>query len=361
MKKLLVIALALMLPICTFAQKKGFKLVEKSGQKPEWVGKGSVKGFIIVQSDKATLEEAKSDAMQKVRAEIAESVATNVQRTVDSYTQRVTEDGNSITNSTIKMESSTRIAKMPAIQGVSITKAETYNEIYRNKKTGETYCVLYVKYPFSQFDMVELVTAYEKYDSEINDKIKKYEDGLNSDMSVKEIDASVTALDGLAKELGDDDPRIERINTIINGYVNAKMKKYEDGLDNIKSVEEIDVTISALGIWFKELGDDPRASRITSITNRYIKVYDDINIEIVENNPKKLVVRLVYNGNTITTSQMPRVTSNCADQFNTKNEGDKIVVNYSSEYCYGQDDNYIELRFKFGSKFVKKQAFIKLK
>ena len=60
MKKILIIALSLMLPLCTIAQKKGFKLVEKSGEKPEWVGMGSVKGFIIVQSDKPTLEEVKA-------------------------------------------------------------------------------------------------------------------------------------------------------------------------------------------------------------------------------------------------------------------------------------------------------------
>ena len=52
MRRLLVIALSLMLPLCACAQKKGFKLVEKSGPKPEWVGQGSVKDYIIVQSDK---------------------------------------------------------------------------------------------------------------------------------------------------------------------------------------------------------------------------------------------------------------------------------------------------------------------
>lgn len=309
MKRLLTIVLALLIPFCSCAQKKGFKLVEKSGQKPEWVGQGSVKGFIIVQTNKATLEEAKAEAMQKVRAEIAESVATNVQRTVNAYTQRVVEDGNSTTHQTIAMESTSKIAKMPAIQGVSITKAETYNEFYRHKKTGESYYVLYVKYPFSQFDLVELVTAYEKYEQEINDKIKGY----------------------------------------------------EEGLDNIKNVEEIDANITALSGLAKELDDDPRVDRITSIINRYLKAYDNISIEIVENNPNKLVVRLVYNGKSVTTSQMPRVSSNCADQFNTSFADDKIVVTYNSDYCYAQDDNKIEIRFKFGSKYVKKEAFFKLK
>ena len=277
MKKILVIALAMMLPLCTMAQKKGFKLVEKSGEKPEWVGQGSVKGFIIVQSDKPTLEEVKADAMQKVRTEIASSVATNVMRTVNSYTQKTVEGTNATTNATMSIESTSKIAKMPAIQGVSITKADVYHELYKNKKTGEQYYNMYVKYPFSQFDLVELVTAYEKHEKEIDDKIKWY----------------------------------------------------EDGLDNIETVDQVDEAILTLGALCKELGtDDSRYFNVEGIVNRYIAVYDNIIIDVVSNVPQKLTIRLVYNGKTITTSQKPRVKSNCASQFNVKAEDNNLVINY---------------------------------
>ncbi len=308
MKKILIIALGLMLPLCTFAQKKGFKLVEKSGDKPEWVGKGSVKDYIIVQSDKPTLEEAKADAMQKVRAEIASSVATNVVRTVNSYTQKTVEGTNASTNATMSIESTSKIAKMPAIQGVSITKADTYHEFFKNKKTGEEYYNLYVKYPFSRFDLVELVTAYEKHEKEIDDRIANYEDGLN----------------------------------------------------NIESVEQVDDAITALGALVKEVGpEDSRVDRISGITNRYIAIYDNIIMDIVSNVPGKLTIRLVYNGNVITTSQKPRVSSNCATQFTVRSEDDNMIINYNSDYCYAQDDNYVEIRFRFGSKFVKEKAYFK--
>ena len=308
MKKILIIALGLMLPLCTIAQKKGFKLVEKSGDKPEWVGKGSVKDYIIVQSDKPTLEEAKADAMQKVRAEIASSVATNVVRTVNSYTQKTVEGTNASTNATMSIESTSKIAKMPAIQGVSITKADTYHELFKNKKTGEEYYNLYVKYPFSRFDLVELVTAYEKHEKEIDDRIANYEDGLN----------------------------------------------------NIESVEQVDDAITALGALVKEVGpEDSRVDRISGITNRYIAIYDNIIMDIVSNVPGKLTIRLVYNGNVITTSQKPRVSSNCATQFTVRSEDDNMIINYNSDYCYAQDDNYVEIRFRFGSKFVKEKAYFK--
>lgn len=310
MRKIFVIALALILPMCACAQKKGFKLAEKSGDKPEWVNKGSVKNYIIVQSEKPTLQEAKADVMEKVRAEIAASVATNVQRTVNTYSSKDIEGDVTTTNKRMSIESKSKIAKMPAIQGVSITKADTYHEFFKNKKTGETYYNLYAKYPFSEFDLMDLVAAYEKHEKEIDDQIKNYEEGLNNIENVEHIDSSITALGALSKELGEEDSRIEKINGIVN---------------------------------------------------RYIKIYDNISVEIVENTPGKAVVKLVYDGKTVTTSQKPRVSSNCADQFDTKNKGDKIVVNYKSEYCYAQDDNYIEIRFKFGSKYVKKQVFFKLK
>ncbi|MBQ7532322.1 MAG: hypothetical protein IJT45_01310 [Bacteroidales bacterium] len=308
MRRLLVIALSLVLPLCACAQKKGFKLVEKSGPKPEWVGQGSVKDYIIVQSDKPTLEEAKSDAMQKVRTEIAASVATNVMRTVNSYTQKVVEGNESQTNATMSIESTSKIARMPAIQGVSITKADTYQELFRNKKTGEVYYNLYVKYPFSQFDLVELVTAYELHEKEIDDKIKGF----------------------------------------------------EDGLDNIESVEQIDANILALNALEGEIGaEDARTITIEGIVKRYNKIYDNIIVDVVNKSKNKVTVRLVYNGNTIATSQKPRTSSNCATQFTVKSEGDNTVINFDSEYCYDQDDNYVEVRFKVGPKFAKEKIFFK--
>lgn len=310
MRKLLIITCAMLLPFCAFAQKKGFKLVEKSGPKPEWVGKGSVQDFIIVQSDKPTLEEVKSDAMQKIRTEIASSVATNVMRTVNSYTQKTIDGTNASTNATMSIESTSKIAKMPAIQGVSITKAETYQELYKNKKTGEQYYNLYVKYPFSRFDLVELVTAYEKNEKELDDRISGYENGLS----------------------------------------------------NIESVEQVDDAITALGALTKELGpDDSRYFAVEGLIKRYIGIYDNIIIDVVDNTAGKLTLRLVYNGKTITTSQKPRTSSNCATQITVKNVGDNLVLNYNSDYCYRQDDNYIEMRFRFGSKFVKEKVFFNLK
>ena len=257
-----------------------------------------------------SIEAVKADAMDKVRTEIASSVASDVQRFVDSYSLKEVDGDDVRISKTMSIETTSKIAKMPAIQGVSITKADTYQELYRNKKTGEEYYVLYVKYPFSSFDLVELVTAYEEHEKQIDNKIKGYENGLNDIESVEQIGDAITALGALAKEVGNEDSRYHTIE---------------------------------------------------GITNRYIAVYDNISIDVVDNSPGRVTLRLIYDGKTITTSQNPKVTSNCAEQFNVKNQGDLIIVNYNKDYCYAQDDNYVEIRYRFGSKYVKEKVFFKLK
>ena len=130
----------------------------------------------------------------------------------------------------------------------------------------------------------------------------------------------------------------------------------------MENVEQVDDAIVALGALCKEIGtDDARYFAVEGLVNRYIAVYDNIIMEIVSNVPEKLTIKLVYNGKTITTSQKPRVKSNCASQFNVKANGDNIVICYNSEYCYEQDDNFVEVSFRFGSKYVKEKAFFKMK
>ena len=100
-----------------------------------------------------------------------------------------------------------------------------------------------MKYPFSTFDLVELVTAYEEHEKQIDEKIKSYEDGLGNIESVEQIGDAITALGALAKEVGDEDSRYYTIE---------------------------------------------------GITNRYIAVYDNISIDIVDNSPGRVTLRLVY-------------------------------------------------------------------
>jgi len=310
MKKILIIAITLLLSLSSYAQIKGYKLVEKSGQKPDWVSAASQRGFIIKQADQPSLEKVQTEAMMAVRAQMAESVANIVTSSggMDKYYKE--ENGKTTNETTFKRSITSRVAKMPAIQGVSLTKAETYMEKYKDKKYGGERYLLWVKYPFSDADLQVLTDEYNRYNEEIDNKIKLYENGLNDINTVEQIGDAVTALSALTKEVDDIDSRYTRIQGMIN---------------------------------------------------RYLGIYNNITVDVVENTPGKLVLRLMYDGKVITSSQKPRISSNCADQFATKTVGDNMVVTYNKEYCYAQDDNYIEVRYRFGSKFVKEQVFFKLR
>ena len=81
MKKVLIIALALMMPLCMIAQKKGYKLVESNpAQKPKWVtDKENVEYIYVKGQEGATLADAKGLAMKGVVDEISQSVAVKVE------------------------------------------------------------------------------------------------------------------------------------------------------------------------------------------------------------------------------------------------------------------------------------------
>ena len=312
MKRLLLIVLmALILPSCSIAQKQGFKFSEKSGQKPEWVGKASMPGYIIVHvDDKATLEEATAEAMTKVRVSMASTIATFVVNNTDLHKETNIKNGIAVTETEFESTTKARVAKMPAIKGVSISKADTYYEVFKNKKSGEKYYQLYVKYPFTQAEIDEMTAIYEKQEEDINNRIYELDMKLNEIETVEQIASSIVALSSLKEELDEIDARVKRIDGIIKLY-NA--------------------------------------------------IYGNISIDIVENNPGKIVFNLVYDGKKLKTSQMPKMSSNCAYDIVAKNVGDKVVVTYNSEYCYAQDDNRIDLKYNFGTKNVKKTVYFKLR
>ena len=63
---------------------------------------------------------------------------------------------------------------MPALQGISLSKAEIYWERYIHKKTKESFYDYYILYPFSEFELQELIDAYNAQEKAINDKIDNY-------------------------------------------------------------------------------------------------------------------------------------------------------------------------------------------
>lgn len=312
MKKVLIIALAMMLPLCMMAQKKGYKLVESNPtEKPKWVtDKENIEYIYVKGQEGATLADAKGLAMKGVVDEISQSVAVKVEgEIVDNSVMTVSNDQSTYQEEYIN-RTKTKLAKMPAIQGVTIQKADIYYERYYNKKTGDEYYVVYLRYPFSQFERRDIINAYNEQERTINEKIKTYLESVETVSSIEEINTNISFLNGLKKELDEEDSRISQINTII-------------GL--------------------------------------YYDIFKSIIVEVVENRPGHMAVRLVYKGRMMTTSQKPTISSSCASAFDVKYIDGICHVDFDSQDCYPQDDPEIKISFKAGNNKANKQIRIKFK
>lgn len=310
MKKLLIIAFALILPFCSVAQKKGFKMVESNpSEKPKWVMEKERADYIYVKGQEGSnLADAKAAAMKVVVDDISQSVAVVVEGEIIDKTVMNTYGDKSDYKQEYINNTKTKLAKMPAIQGIAIQKADVYYEHFYKKKTGEEYYMVYLRYPFSEFERKELIDAYNAHEKAIDDQIEKYKNEVETVGSIEDIEKNKLLLNGLKKEIGEDDSRIEKINTIIG-------------------------------------------------------LYNDINkslrVELVENRPGHIAVRLVYKDRTITTAQKPNVTSSCAVGFDVRYSGDVCHIDFNSEWCYPQDEPTIKVSFRAGNSKPNKEIRIK--
>lgn len=294
------------------AQKKGFKLVETSNPKgkPEWVTSFR-DGYIKVQTvEAATLTEAEDKVYNDLLGEIAKSVSSNIEVTVDHTTESIImEKGITVTEyvETVKSEAVLKVAKMPDFQGISITNADKYYERYYCKKTGEEYYNYYLLYPFSRFELENLIQKYNANERAIMDRIVKDENVANDFYRTDDIENAIRDLDNLASELGSSDFRIPRID-------------------------------SAKGM-------------LKSIIKR-------ITIEVTDNRRQKMIFRLVYDGRIIGSSSMPKLSSKCAQDFDCKKDGDDYVLKYDDAYCY-YDNDYIKISFNLKGGTVCKNVYLK--
>ena len=318
MRKNIIILILSFLPFLSMSQKE-YKLVEQSPKdKPAWITEGTHRGVFMVQANKmATLDEAQSAVMLSLLNNIASSISVVVMgETVDKINWEVVElNGktkeeyiqNITTNTTLK------ISKMPALQGISLSKAEIYWERYIHKKTKESFYDYYILYPFSEFELQELIDAYNAQEKAINDKIDNYRNILDEIDNIDVLIENISQMRSMKEEYKDDYVKYNKLETIISLYE--------------KNIADI-----------------------------YIDVIENSN----DDNIGTIVIQLVHDEKVMNTKSLPQLKGDCARDFTKKHSGDKIVLTFNTFDCYEQDDNYVEVRFNFGKKRLVKKINIKL-
>ena len=303
------LVLAIAAAFSASAQKKEFKVEESSARNmPEWVNSVE-RDFLIATASGGDIEEAKAAVIENVKKQIAQSIATRIV-SESSLTTSAYQSGSDFSK-TQNLESSilSRTAKLPFIGEISLSKAADYYWERRYYRSTGRYEYFYaVKYPFSEFEMKKLVMEYQEHDRGLNEKIADY----------------------------------------------------QAGIDFVTSIEEISETLNSLRAFQDEFDvQDLRFNQVQSIANQYRQLYDQITIDWFQEKKGVAVVSLSLAGRSISTSQRPQIKSNCASQISSSYEGNTLVIKYNDEYCYEDDQNWIEVRFRAGNKYISGKIYFK--
>lgn len=311
MKKIL-----FLMSICLFflddvVAQKDYKLIETSAKsKPSWLSEGNTQGYFMVQANKmSTIEEAQNAVMNSLLNQIASSVAVVVSGEVSTDVSWMTDDEKDVFTQNIQSSTVTKIARIPALQGISISKAEVYWELYQHRKTKEKLYDYYILYPFSPFELESLIESYNAMEEKIDKKIDEYENQLD------------------------------------------KSNNLSDILDN---VDEMKMMLNTLD------DGDFKYYKLKKVIKQYANFINNVNVAVIENNKDVVVIQLKYHDRILETSLLPRVTGDCARDFEIKHDGANIEIHQNTFDCYEQDDNYITVRFNLRDKKIVKKIYINL-
>ncbi len=167
-----------------FAQ---FKVVEESGKKPEWT-MSMERGSIIGIGNGLTIEDAKANALVNVKAQIVTSVADFISASSVSKTEEITADKFTQLYQSYSDVITTQSGKRDYLQGISAAKVDDfYWEKSADKKTKEVKYQYFVRYPFTTFDLEELVADFRAKDEQLTAEMNKALDLLEDFTSIEEI------------------------------------------------------------------------------------------------------------------------------------------------------------------------------
>ena len=306
MKKILSIILVLCTSLSLFGQ---YKVVESSTRRvPSWVN--SVQDqYLIVSAEGQSIEQAKEAVLANIKKQITQSIASRIVSESNLFSSALQNDGSVSKTQVVETAIISRTAKLPFISEISLSKAEEYYWEKRHyKKRGEYLYFYAVKYPFSDFEMKKLIMDYEAHDKALNQQLAEYEIAIDNVISVEDIDSYITKISAFK--------------------------------------EEFDYT-------------DPRFKQVEGLITRYKKLYSSIDMDAFQEKKGLIILTLSLGDKEISTSQRPLISSNCATELSFSYEGNVLMVRYNSDNCYADDENYVDIKYKFGSKYTTERVYIK--
>ncbi|MDY3070332.1 MAG: hypothetical protein SOR57_11940 [Parabacteroides sp.] len=295
--------------LCPILLSAQWKAVEKSRkEQPVWVG-GAERNYLIVSVEAPTIELAKEKLLLSLKEQIVSSIATHItSQTTQQRQELVSGTSRDYSENTTSVITS-KVSHIPFVSEISLSKAYDFYwvKLY-NKKTKEYKYEYHVKYRFTDFELADLVNQFHEREKQLNERLVEY------------------------SEL----------------------------LEQITSVEEIDRTLNELKAFLTEFDvDDSRRSQTEQLSNSYRQLYNYIRIQREDSSEEKCIRFCLYlKGNPICSTQKPQLRANCANRLSYDVDGNSYSVKYDDSGCYSDDENFIEVRFRFGNKIVSQKFYL---
>ncbi len=169
-KHFLITLIAWSVPLLLIAQ---YSVQEKSGKKPDWT-MSMEKGFIVGIGNGSAVADAKDNAMVNVKAQITTAVADFISSSSVSKSTEITANKLNELYQSFSNVITTQSGKRDYLQGVSASNVVAfYWEKQVDKQSKSIKYQYFVKYPFSQFDLDDLVQDFRMKDQQLTEEMEK--------------------------------------------------------------------------------------------------------------------------------------------------------------------------------------------
>ena len=278
------------------------KVIETSGDKPQWVAK-TMPEWIIVSSSAQELMAAQEECMEMVKQEIVNSVAVNISSSSTLSKSQTTHNDEYDFYSKYSSEIKTITAQLPYISGISITDAETYWEKIFIKKEKTYFYRYYLRFPFTNAMKQRLIMEFKRIDNEKENRLKQLQLSYEQISSVEEIGSCLIEAKTLSEYFFDDNRKTEAV---------LLQKKFND-------------------------------------------LYNHIMIQPINNVPGEYSFMIMLNDKPISMSKMPRLKSDYVTNLTiTRGKiNNSFIIKYSYKGCIPDDPNTIEALFYYGNRTMK--------
>lgn len=272
-----------------------------SSRRPDWFGQ-VVENHLVTSAVGRTIDEAQRKCLDAVKVQMLESVAQNIEYSTETVVQQLTHNQDVQSDISFRQRSKTGVANLPYISGVSLAKAKgSYWECVRDGQSGALSYVYSLLYPYPESESQLLKSEFDK------------------------LDAAMTEI----------------------------VRREEARLSDVGSIDTLEAAIANLEMAENYFFDRHRKDKARDVIKKYENVFGLLNVESKRIDRCKFRCWITWNGNVMECSSLPKCKSDAATKIRCTVDDGSYVITFSDEDCIGDDDNQIDVTFRFKTKTLK--------